>query len=105
MNKEINMVEAAKLFMGDTYDEIYEEEVIEEFSLWGKQHCIVMKNFANNILFGEPLIAEGVEGINGLRLANVINLSGWLKRSVDDNLYLELLNEHIRNENLYPEKK
>ena len=60
------------------------------------------ENFAANILNGEPLIAPGVEGINGVRLANAIYLSSWKSAEVsldfDDDEYLSGLNRRIAAE-------
>lgn len=61
------------------------------------QHTGVLRAFAANILRGEPLVANGEEGINGLALSNAMYLSGWLGKTVelpiDENLYLEKLNQ------------
>ncbi len=60
------------------------------------QHPGVLRAFAAHILRGEPLTAEGREGINGLTLSNAMHLSGWLGRAVtlplDEDLFLEELN-------------
>ncbi len=65
-----------------------------------EQHVGVLKAFAGNILHGTPLIAEGMEGINGLTLSNAMHLSSWLKRAVeipfDEDLFLEELNKRRR---------
>lgn len=65
-----------------------------------EQHIGVLKAFAGKILHGTPLIAEGVEGINGLTLSNAMHLSSWLKREVeipfDEDLFLEELNKRRR---------
>ncbi|MGL6216703.1 MAG: Gfo/Idh/MocA family protein [Lacrimispora sphenoides] len=62
-----------------------------------EQHVGVLKAFAGRILHGTPLIAEGVEGINGLTLSNAMHLSSWLKKEVeipfDEYLFLEELNK------------
>lgn len=62
-----------------------------------EQHVGVLKAFASRILHGTPLIAEGVEGINGLTLSNAMHLSSWLKKEVeipfDEDLFLEELNK------------
>ncbi len=62
-----------------------------------EQHVGVMKAFAGKILHGTPLIAEGVEGINGLTLSNAMHLSSWLNQAVelpfDEELFLEELNK------------
>lgn len=64
------------------------------------QHVGVLKAFAANILRGEPLVADGREGINGLTLSNAMHLSSWLGRPVeipfDEELFLEKLDEHRR---------
>jgi len=62
-----------------------------------EQHVGVLKAFAGRILHGTPLIAEGLEGINGLTLSNAMHLSSWLKKEVeipfDEDLFLEELNK------------
>lgn len=73
-------------------------EVIEvETDGLNEQHAGIMKAFAGRILNGTPLVAGGEEGINGLMLSNAMHLSSWLGRKVelpvDEDLYLELLNE------------
>ncbi len=65
-----------------------------------EQHIGVLKAFAGRILHGTPLVAEGLEGINGLTLSNAMHLSSWLKREVeipfDEDLFLEELNKRRR---------
>lgn len=41
------------------------------------QHRGITQNFTNHLLNGEPLLASGYEGINGLTLSNAIMLSSW----------------------------
>lgn len=61
------------------------------------QHAGVLNAFAAHILRGEPLVADGREGINGLTLSNAMHLSDWLGKPVeipfDEELFLELLNQ------------
>lgn len=61
------------------------------------QHVEVLNRFAACILRGEPLVANGAEGINGLTLSNAMHLSSWLGKAVelplDEDLFLEKLNE------------
>lgn len=61
------------------------------------QHVGVLNAFAGNILRGEPLVAKGEEGINGLTLSNAMHLSSWLGKAVnipfDEDLFLEELNK------------
>lgn len=65
-----------------------------------EQHVGVLKAFAGRILHGTPLVAEGLEGINGLTLSNAMHLSSWLKQEVeipfDEDLFLEELNKRRR---------
>lgn len=65
------------------------------------QHVGVLRAFAANILRGDPLVAAGEEGINGLMLSNAMHLSSWLGRPVtlpvDEDLFLEKLNELRKN--------
>ena len=61
------------------------------------QHAAVLNAFAANILRGDPLIAGGEEGINGLMLSNAMHLSSWLDKTVelpfDEELFLKELNK------------
>ena len=61
------------------------------------QHAGVLNAFAAHILRGEPLVAGGEEGINGLLLSNAMHLSDWLGKPVelpfDEELFLKLLTE------------
>ena len=63
------------------------------------QHVGVMNAFAAHILRGEPLVAEGREGINGLTISNAAFLSSWLGKEItlpmDEDLYWELLQKKI----------
>ena len=62
-----------------------------------EQHPAVIRAFADNILTGGPLVADGKEGIRGLALSNAIHLSSWLGHPVaipfDEDLFLEELNK------------
>lgn len=62
-----------------------------------EQHIGVLKAFAAHILLGEPLVAEGIEGIRGLTLSNAMHLSSWLDRTIeipfDEELFLTELNK------------
>jgi predicted dehydrogenase len=46
-------------------------------------HAIVMQNFVNAILEGEPLLAPGAEGMHSVELANVMLYSSLLGQNVD----------------------
>jgi len=61
-----------------------------------EQHAGVLKAFAGGILRGEPLVAEGVEGLHSLVISNAMHLSSWLDKTIelpmDEDLFLEELN-------------
>ncbi len=85
--------------------EVPAKEVIDvdysEFKLDKEQHQGITQNFTNAILRGEPLMAPGAEGINGLRISNAIFLSSWLGKTVDvpvdGDLFYQMLQEKINN--------
>ena len=49
----------------------------------GPQHPGITQNFTDAILHGTPLLAPGIEGINGLTLVNAMYLSTWTDNWVD----------------------
>ena len=63
------------------------------------QHIGVLKSFAAAILRGEPLIADGIEGIKGLSISNAMYLSSWLGKMVslplEEDLFLDELKKRI----------
>ena len=63
------------------------------------QHIAVIRAWGGAILRGEPLVAAGEEGINGLTLANAMYLSDWLGKTVelpfDEDLYYEELMKRV----------
>lgn len=109
MSKNMELEDMGRLSRGEIEGGIYDEEIIEFSSVWGEQHCGVLENFADHILYGTPLLSPGEDGINGVRLANAMHLSSWLGKEVDynfdENLYLEELNKRIAEENKYPIRK
>ncbi|MFS0820135.1 Gfo/Idh/MocA family protein [Bacillus sp. 1P02SD] len=109
MSNSMSMQDVMKIFMGQSDDKIFTEEVIEFESVWGAQHSSVLENFAANILDGTPLIAPGSDGINGVQLANAIHLSSFLGKEVeipvDEEVYLAELNKRIEEEKKNPIKK
>ena len=62
-----------------------------------EQHIGVLKAFADRILHGGGLVADGREGLNGLILSNAMYLSSWLDKTVelplDEDLFLTELNK------------
>ncbi|MCL3778279.1 MULTISPECIES: Gfo/Idh/MocA family oxidoreductase [unclassified Actinomyces] len=78
-------------------------------SVWGEQHCEVLRNFAAAVRGEEELLAPGADGIHGVRLANAIHLSSWTGQEVsiedfDEDTYLTLLNERIAAEGAFEER-
>ena len=65
-----------------------------------EKHYGVMNAFAGAILRGEPLIANGEEGINGLMLSNAMHLSAWTESKVtlpiDEDLYYNELMKRVQ---------
>lgn len=59
--------------------ETYEAETDGE----NPQHMGVFRAFAANILRGEPLVADGREGIRGLTISNAMHLSAWTDKEID----------------------
>ncbi len=64
-----------------------------------EQHTGVVNAWGGAILRGEPLIADGREGIRGLMLSNAMHLSTFLGREVtlpiDEELFYEELSKRI----------
>ena len=77
------------------------EEIEVETDGENPQHVGVLNAFAANILRGEPLVANGCEGLNGLTLSNAMHLSSWLGQAVeipfDEELFLNELNKRREN--------
>ncbi len=59
------------------------------------QHSGILNAWAGAILRGEPLVADGAEGINGLTLSNAMHLSSWLGRTVELPLDEELYHSEL----------
>lgn len=62
-------------------------------------HAGVLRAFAGAVLRGEPLIADGREGINGLTISNAMHLSAWTGKEVaipfDEELFFKELSSRI----------
>lgn len=69
-----------------------------------EQHIGVLNAWGGAILRGEPLVAEGYEGINGLTLSNAMHLSSWLGKEIeipfDEDLYYEELMKRVATSRL-----
>lgn len=65
------------------------------------QHPGVINAWANAILHGGKLIADGREGINGLTLSNAMHLSAFLGKEIvlpfDEDIYYNELMKHVEN--------
>ncbi len=76
-------------------------EKIIPLSSHGEQHIGIMKNFAEAILEGKPLIAPAAEGIHSVELANAMILSTFENRTVelplDGVAYESALQQKIRD--------
>lgn len=109
MNDTMDMMAVAKLTMGNSSGGgLYDVEEFDNSDAWGFQHTEVMENFALHILEGQPLLAPGADGINGVNLANATLLSSWLGKEVslpvDEDLYLAELNKRIAEEGKFPQR-
>lgn len=75
------------------------EEIEVETDGDNPQHKGVLQKFAAAILRGEPLVADGREGINGLTVSNAIHLSSWLGKEIalpfDEQLYFNELQKRV----------
>jgi len=82
------------------YASVPAHEVDVETDGLNPQHQGVFEAFAGAILRGEPLVAGGEEGINGLTLSNAMHLSAFLGKPVeipfDENLYEEELMKRVK---------
>lgn len=76
------------------------EVITPELEGENSQHVGVLNAFAAAILRGEPLIADGREGINGLLISNAMHLSSWENRMVelpfDEQRYYDLLMQKVK---------
>lgn len=75
------------------------EKIVVETDGQNPQHSGVLNAFAAHILRGEPLVADGREGINGLTISNAMHLSAWLGQEVkipfDEDLYYDELMKRV----------
>jgi hypothetical protein len=65
------------------------------------QHVGVLNAWGGAILRGEPMIADGREGLYGLTISNAMHLSAWTGKTVelpfDEQLFKDLLMDHVKN--------
>lgn len=71
-------------------------------------HPIILQNFAQAILHGEPLIAPGTEGIRSLSISNAAYLSawtnGWADLPVGEERFESFLAQRREEERLSPRR-
>ena len=91
----IKFSQSAKL--GFAKPEVWNVEI--RFENAPNPHAILMQNFVNAILDGEPLIAPGEEGIYSVEMANVILYSSLMNQTIempmDSAAYEKKLNQLI----------
>lgn len=108
LSEKMTMQEVSQLFRGELDPStLYTVEEKEYESAWGVQHIEVLSNFAAHVNHGTPLIADGAEGLNGVRLASGMQLSAWTGREIDlvdypAEEYLAELNARIEEEGKFP---
>lgn len=108
ISDSMSVADVGRLFKGEMNTaDLFSTEVKEYESVWGAQHVDVLTNFAAHINDGTALIADGAEGINGVRLASGMQLSAWTGREIDlvdfpAEEYLRELNQRIEAEGKYP---
>jgi predicted dehydrogenase len=108
LSDKMTMQDVSRLFRGEMDpSSVYTTEEKEYESAWGQQHIDVLTNFAAHINDGAGLIADGAEGINGVRLASGMQLSAWTGREIDlvdypADEYLAELNKRIEEEGKFP---
>jgi len=100
---DADMIEFSKSAkLGFAKPEVWNVEVPFENAI--NPHAILVQNFVNAILDGEPLIAPGEEGIHSVELANVILFSSLQERTVpmpmDSAAYEKKLNQLIADSKL-----
>ena len=81
------------------FGQIETKEIDPELDGENPKHEGVIRAWGGAILRGEPLVAGGEEGINGLTLANAMYLSDWLGKTVDlpidEDLYYDELMKRV----------
>ncbi|CZQ92985.1 Hypothetical protein Tpal_1570 [Trichococcus palustris] len=110
LSEKMDMSDVMKIFMGQVDMAQFVTETEEEFTtVFGQQHIDVLNNFADHVVNGAPLLANGRDGINGVTLANAMHLSSWLDKEVDYNVdgdqYLAELNKRIAAEGKFEIRK
>ena len=91
------------------FGQIETKEIDPELDGENPKHEGVIRAWGGAILRGEPLVAGGEEGINGLTLANAMYLSDWLGKTVelplDEDLYYDELMKRVATSRRKPAKE
>ncbi len=67
--------------LGFAKPEVWHAEI--PFGSVANPHALLMQNFVNAILEGEPLVAPGEQGLHSVELANAMLFSSLLERTLD----------------------
>ena len=79
---EVDMLDFSRTAkLGFAKPEVWQVDI--PFENAGNAHAVLMQNFVNAILDGEPLIAPGAEGIHSVELANSILFSSLLGQTLE----------------------
>ena len=75
--------------MPETVYEEFEDEKVNG-------HATVLETFAQSILNGTPMIADGREGLNSLSISNAAYISAWTNDFSDINVDEEVFEQHLK---------
>lgn len=78
-NEEVSHIQMSAFARQEGHHDTSE---LHAMPVYGMDHAALMENFAAHILHGTPLIATAQDGLNQVRLANAMQLSGWQQRMV-----------------------
>lgn len=102
LNATLDFKQVLAMVRGQSLEKLYEESSYTYPEKWDVQHIDALQNFTNSITADEALVAQGVEGIRAVELANAFYLSDWLGRDVaipvDSAQFDNLLIERIAHE-------
>ncbi len=78
-------------YMPEIHKEVYTAEPVVG-------HMEILKNFTRRILYGEPLIAPGQDGLNSLNISNSAYLSAWTEDWSDIPVDTALFDQMLRTQ-------
>lgn len=70
------------MYLAATPGALYEVQELTAEQPYGVAYTEIFVNFADHVINGAPLIADGEDGLRQVQLANAIQLSGWLHAPV-----------------------